>query len=287
MFRIYLYTCLRVYSFTTEERIVVDFGEDGQLAADGRIQHFAARFLISVAGEGIADLGGVKVGQLPAEAFAEIARIEMVGIVARRDDSLVGVTLAGEVMVHADQDDLLETHVESQLQGHVGDGGALPDAAGHVVGKLRTRVGGVEEGQVIGQALKVAVGMPGQELGDRQGRDLAGALLDDEVVDGSKVGGSKFQFREHQVNAVHSKGELVFEFGQVGLFKARTVADDKAALACMDVTILVHSSAALAPPGMQVGIGHLRQTADGIVGVLDEVEDGGGGEAFEGLFHGF
>ena len=99
-----------------------------------------------MAGEAVADLGGVEVGELPAEAFAEVGGREVVGIVAVGDDGFVGVAFAGEVVVHADEDDLLKAHVEGELERDVGDGGAFPDAAADVAGEAGAGVGGVEEG---------------------------------------------------------------------------------------------------------------------------------------------
>ena len=130
----------------------------------------------------------------------------------------------------------------------------------------------------------MAMRAPGEEFGEVESGHFRGALLDDEVVDGSEVGGGKAQFGEHQIDTVHPEGEFVFELGQVSLLEAGAVADDETALALMDVPIFIHPPAALTPPGMQVGIGHLRQAADGVVGVFEGLQNGGGEE---GLFHGF
>ena len=180
-----------------EEGRIVCLGKDGQFAADGGIQHLTSGFLVSLAGYFIADLGRIQVGQLPAETFPKIARIEVIGVIAVRDDGFVGITFASEVVIHANQDDLFKAHIKSKLQRDVSDRRAFPDATGHVIGKLRTSIGRVKKNHVIREALEVAIGMPGDELGNGQSRDLFSALLDDQVVYGSKVSSGKAQLREH------------------------------------------------------------------------------------------
>ena len=71
-------------------------------------------------------LRGFQVRQLPAEALAEVTG-------ARNDwghrpgkSRSCWLALGGVVVVHPDQDHLLEAHVKGQLQGHVGNRGAFP-----------------------------------------------------------------------------------------------------------------------------------------------------------------
>jgi hypothetical protein len=263
-----------LFTLTLEERSVIHFGEDGQFAANGGIQYLAPGSFVGFARHLVTDLGRVQVGQLPAEPFAEITRIEVVGIVAVRDNGLVGVAFAGEVVIDADQDDLREAHVEGKLECNVGDCGAFPNTTGHIIGKLWTGVSGVEENHVIREALEVTVGMPGDELGDGQRCDLPSALLDDQVIDGREIGSGKTQLGKHQVNAVHTEGVLILEFGKVGMFQAGTVADDEASLPGMNVLHLPHAIAAFTPPGMQIGIRDFWKAAEGIITAFYGLEYG-------------
>ena len=53
------------------------------------------------------------------------------------------------MVIHADEDHLLESHVESQLQSHIGDRGTFPQSPAGVAGKSRALIGGVEKrGQI-------------------------------------------------------------------------------------------------------------------------------------------
>lgn len=119
-----------------------------------------------------------------------------------------------------------------------------------------------------------------------QGGHFGGTLFDDEVVDGDEAGGGEAEFGEHQVDAVHPEGEFVLEFGEVGLLEGGSVADDEGALAFVCVLERGETTDALAPPRVQVGGRHLRQAAKRVVGVFDGLEEGGGEEGGEGLFHG-
>lgn len=131
------------------------------------------------------------------------------------------------------------------------------------------------------------MGAPGEEFGQVEGGHFGGALFDDEVVDGDEAGGAEAEFGEHQVNAVHPEGEFVLEFGEVGLLEGGTVADDEGTLAFVCVLERGEATDALASPRMQVCGGELRQAANPVVGVFDGLEEGGGEDGGEGLFHGW
>ena len=115
-----------------------------------------------------------------------------------------------------------------------------------------------------------------------EGGHFGGALFDDEIVDVDEAGGGETEFGEHQVDAVHPEGEFVPQFGEVGVLEGRAVADDEGALACVLVLERGEATDALAPPRMEVGGGNLRQAAEGVIGVLRGLEEGGGDS---GLFH--
>ena len=115
---------------------------------------------------------------------------------------------------------------------------------------------------------KVTAGAPGDELGNFEGGEVAGGLFDDEVVDDAQVGGGEAEFGEHQVDAVHPEGELVLEFGEVGVFEGGAVADDEGALAFVRVLERGEATDASAPPRVQIRGGELRQAANPVVGVF-------------------
>lgn len=126
---------------------------------------------------------------------------------------------------------------------------------------------------------------PCQEFRNLKIGDLLRALFDDEVVDGDEAGGGETEFGEHQIDAVHSEGEFVFKFGEVGLLEGGTITNDEGALTRLRVRVLERGEAtdALAPPRMQVRGRELRQATNPVVGVFGGLEEGGGEE--DGLFH--
>lgn len=127
---------------------------------------------------------------------------------------------------------------------------------------------------------------PRQKLRDFKRRHLLRALFDDEVVDGDEAGGSEAEFGEHQVDAVHPEGEFILELGEVCLLEGGSVTDDEGALAFMRVLERGEATDTLASPRMQVRGRELRDSANRVVGVFDGLEEGGGEEGGEGLFHG-
>ena len=265
----------------SKQGVVIHFGEDGQFAADGRIQHFAACFSIGFTRKGVADFGGVEIGKLPFETFGEVVRRKMIRVIALRNDGFVRVTFRGEVVIHADENDLFETHVKSQLQRKIGDGCALPHASAHIRGKTRTCVRGVKKRwnvcklQVFG---KVTMRTPCKKFRHGQREDIVAELLNDQVVDGTKIRGVESELGEQQINAIHTEGEFVLQFGEVGLFQAGTVANDEGALAFVNILERGQAADAFAPPRMQVRVGQLRDAADGVVGISCRLQHGFGQE---------
>ena len=130
-------------------------------------------------------------------------------------------------------------------------------------------------------APKEAVGAPSEELGHRKCHDFTSALLDDKIVDGEEVGSGEAQFREQDINTVHPEGVFAAQLGQVGLAQAGAVANDKGALAAMDVFQGGQSAHAFPPPGMQVRRPKVREAGEGVVSGAGRVPEGSGGNLFE------
>ena len=128
----------------------------------------------------------------------------------------------------------------------------------------------------------MTAGAPGEEFGEVEGGEVAGGLFDDEIVDDAQVGGGEAEFGEYQIDAIHPEGEFVPQFGEVGVLEGRAIADDEGTLARVRVLERGEATDALAPPRMEVGGGNLRQAAEGVIGVLRGLEEGGGDS---GLFH--
>ncbi len=57
-----------------EQRIVVNFWENREFAINRRIEYFTPSSMKSITRQGVANFGCIEVGQLPAEAFAEVGR---------------------------------------------------------------------------------------------------------------------------------------------------------------------------------------------------------------------
>ena len=118
-----------------EQTVEIDALEDLKLAADARVEDAADPDLVG-------DASGFLVGQehlvdvrvVPAEALAEIVRVEVVGVVGLHVD-LADAGLAhvfrvgrdGVVGVDPDDVDFLEAQIVGQLQARKGDGAARVD----------------------------------------------------------------------------------------------------------------------------------------------------------------
>ena len=130
------------------------------------------------------------------------------------------------------------------------------------------------------------MGAPCQKFWHGKGEYIRVKLPDDEVVDRTEIGRLKSHFGEHHIDAVHAEGDFVFEPGEVGLFETGTIADDEGAFPFMNILQLRKAADAFPAPGMKIGGGQLRHTADSIVGVARKIDDGYGQNRFQGLFPG-
>ena len=128
---------------------------------------------------------------------------------------------------------------------------------------------------------------PCEEFRHGQREDIIAELLDDEVVDGAKVGGVESEFGEQQIDAIHPEGEFVLQLGEVSLFQAGAVADDEGTPAFMNILERSKAANAFASPRMKIRIGQLRNTADGVVGVSRRLQHRFRKEGFQSLFHWF
>jgi hypothetical protein len=110
-------------------------------------------------------LGGGQIGELPTEALAKVVRGEVIRVLPLGHHRDIGLPLGLETVIHTHQDHLLESQVEGQLQGHVGDRRAFEQPSGRPGGEGgRASVVGVQEDD-SGIASQVIPGSPGDELG--------------------------------------------------------------------------------------------------------------------------
>ena len=169
---------------------------------------------ISLARHLIACFGCVQVWELPAETFAEITGMEMVGVVALRDDRRVGFALGGVAVIDADQDHLLETHVDRPAAGqHRSPSRPSQSRPPRISGKFWPAVGGMQEDHVL-----TSVGSDCASA--RKGIwALAAARISSahcsitRLLTRQVIAGRKTQLRKHQVDTVHPKGGFVSQPG--------------------------------------------------------------------------
>ena len=83
---------------------------------------------------------------MPLHAFAKIIRHEVIWVVALRNDGFVRLSFVGKVVIYADEDGFLDSHVERELQREVRDCGAFPYPSADIAGEFGSGVGGVDEG---------------------------------------------------------------------------------------------------------------------------------------------
>src|SRR5688572_24184422 len=99
-------------------------------------------------------------------------------------------------MIHTDQDNLLESHMERNLQRHIGYRRPFPDAAPYIRRETRACVGGVEECRQLGNwqiGREMTPRTPCQKLGHGQAKDFICELLDNQVIDRCKVSSAESQ----------------------------------------------------------------------------------------------
>src|SRR5438105_3065785 len=119
---------------------------------------------------------------MPAKAFAEIIAGEVIRIITAA--GRLRVWRAGELirMIHADEDHLRKPHVICQLNADHRDGRAFPAAFGQISEEPASQAAArPEESHVIGEADEIAI-VPSDELGYAQLLNVAGALLDHELI---------------------------------------------------------------------------------------------------------
>ncbi len=96
---------------------------------------------------------------------------------------------------------------------------------------------------------------PREEAGHVEGKKVIDALLNDEIVDRGKEGGLKPPFFKGEVDAVHPEGVFVFEFGNICISQAGTIANDEATLTFIFIFERGEGIHALPSPRMQIGRG--------------------------------
>ena len=125
---------------------------------------------------------------------------------------------------------------------------------------------------------------PGKELRQGKRSQVAGSLLDDQIVDDGQVRCREAQLGEHQVDAVHPECELILEPAHVGLLEAGTVGDHKGAFAFVNVLERGKATDTLCSPGVQIGARQLRNPTDRIIRIAGNRPEGIRYASFEGLF---
>ena len=90
---------------------------------------------------------------------------------------------------------------------------------------------------------------------------LVDTLLDDQVVHRDQAGGLETQRREHEVDAIQAKCEIVLQQRQIRVAQARPIPNNEGTLAAVTVTQGRQSIQALAPPGVQVDTAQVRQSS--------------------------
>ena len=221
-------------------------GEHLELAADAGVDDRPAhrpgdRFGLAVGLDHLVDLRVV-----PAEALAEVVRVEVVGIVrlhVEDADAVVGGLgdVGGEhvVRVDADEVDLLEAEIVRELQHGEGDGAAGIGDLGGVGGEVEpVRIAdprAVVEEERVRRFIEAVAQVRREELrGALEGVDPVGPVLGDEMVLDHEEGGQPVEVGGLEEEGVHREGDLVLQHGEVGAVEARPVADDEAALAAAE-----------------------------------------------------
>ena len=200
--------------------------------------------MIRLTGQFVTDFRSIQVWQLPSESLAEVIPGKVVLVIAAGYNGLVCPPFVRKVMVNADQNDSLETHIKGELESDIGHRCSFPDPPGQIPGETLTCEGCIEIDQVLRVLLKMVMGMPGDEFLHGQAGDLVRALLDHEIIDRHVIRARKFQLREKQIDPVHPERELGLEFGQVGLFEAWPIADDETTMTPVQVVILLDAFSA-------------------------------------------
>ena len=110
-------------------------------------------------------------------------------------------------------------------------------------------------------------------------------LFDHKIVSGGIISCMKSEFGEDHINAIHSKGDLVLEFGQISLLKAWPIADDEGAFTFVNILKFSKSANALTPPRMKICGGKLRDSSKRVVCIARKLQNGGWENGFNRLFH--
>lgn len=126
---------------------------------------------------------------------------------------------------------------------------------------------------------------PGDELWKRECVDVIHKLFDNQVICDAKIAGRESQFGECQVEAIHTKRDLIAQLAEIRLLQAGTIANDEGALAFVNIFHFTESPNALAPPRMAICIRKFRDAAEGIVRVTYEMPERLRNDLFESLFH--
>lgn len=126
---------------------------------------------------------------------------------------------------------------------------------------------------------------PGDKLGKPEVVDIVHKLLNDQVVRNAQIGSGESQLGERQVKTVHTERDLIAQFTEIGLLQAWAVPNDKGAFAFVNILQFAKTPDARAPPGMQICIRQLRDAAEGVIGIADEIPERLRDDLFEGLFH--
>src|SRR5215216_2749195 len=115
---------------------------------------------------------------------------------------------------------------------------------------------------------------PGNEFWDWESYEVIRELLNDKVIRHAKIGSGEAPLGKCQINAVHTKRDLILQLCQVSMFQAGAIADDERTFPFVYFFQFRKTPDALTSPGMEISSRQFRDSADTIIGVPCEVPEG-------------
>lgn len=213
----------------SEQAFVGNSGENLESTADADVGEEPAAFAELDFGDAVGGFGGFQIGKMPIDARSKIGGIEMVRVRLAGGLALVRIAPALEMVVHAEEVNLVEAHEMGELDGHIGDGGPVPETVMKVVVEAWCGIVLEKEGERVGA--HIVAGIEAQKLRHGQGRDVAAELGEHKGVHGDKKARQKAGAPGEKVNAVEPEGLLAPEPAEIHLIEAGPVSQNKATLA--------------------------------------------------------
>ena len=224
----------------SEEAVEGDSGKNLEVPADAGIGKDASAFPELDFGDAVGGFGGFQIGEMPVDAGAKIGGVEVVGVYLLRSLALVGLALTLEMVVHADEVNLVEAHKVGELDCHIGDGGPVPEAVVKVVVEAGGRIVLDEEGERVGT--HIVPGVEAQKLRHGQGLDIAAELGKNKGVHSNEETRQKPSPLGEEVNAVEPEGVLAAKPSQIHAIEAGPVSQNEATLAGVGIAEALEAS---------------------------------------------